>query len=294
MFLFIDSWNILSPTFYSNYNLKDKFGYNGINTFSKALFNISYNNVPNLDTENDLHIAVQAHIYFIGLTGEIFQRLKNIEFKFDLFITITSSKNKDFIKTYIENNTQIKKYEIKIVNNKGRDVLPFLEQMKKNIKNYKYICHIHTKKSIHITWGDIWRNYLQNNLLGDKKLVNEIFYNFEKKEDLGFVFPELIYLFHIDSARKINTGHRNYLNLLLKIIFPNKNYKVNNIIDFPAGNMFWAKTKAVYQIFDININDFVPNENGQKDFTIIHAVERIWLYLIKLNGFYYQKIFKSF
>ena len=43
----------------------------------------------------------------------------------------------------------INKYEITILENKGRDVIPFLTQIKKVYKNYKYICHIHTKKSKH-------------------------------------------------------------------------------------------------------------------------------------------------
>ena len=52
--------------------------------------------------------------------------------------------------------------------------------------------------------------------------------------------------------------------------------------------MFWARTKAVYQIFNDKIIQLAPEESGKKDNTIIHAIERIWLYLVKLNGFYYK------
>jgi lipopolysaccharide biosynthesis protein len=38
----------------------------------------------------------------------------------------------------------------------------------------------------------------------------------------------------------------------------------------------------------------IPKELGQKDGIIMHSIERIWLYLVKLNGFYYQKTFKHF
>ena len=50
--------------------------------------------------------------------------------------------------------------KILIVENKGRDILPFLTQFKSKYKLYKYLCHIHSKKSI-----SIWRKYLYNNNL---------------------------------------------------------------------------------------------------------------------------------
>ena len=56
--------------------------------------------------------------------------------------------------------------------------------------------------------------------------------------------------------------------------------------------MFWAKVNAVYQIFEINIEKKFPREAGQLDSTFIHAIERIWVFLVKLNKFYYKKIFK--
>jgi hypothetical protein len=53
--------------------------------------------------------------------------------------------------------------------------------MKKVIKKYKYICHIHSKKSFHINFGDEWRNYLYFNLLGSNQIK------------LGLIFPEPFY-----------------------------------------------------------------------------------------------------
>ena len=63
---------------------------------------------------------------------------------------------------------------------------------------------------------------------------------------------------------------------------------------FPSGNMFWAKVKAVYQIFEIKLNNLFPRELNQTNGTIMHAIERIWLYLVKLNGFYYKVLFKYY
>ena len=44
--------------------------------------------------------------------------------------------------------------------------------------------------------------------------------------------------------------------------------------------------------FYINLKNYIPQENNQVDGTIIYGIERIWLYLIKFNGYYNKKIFK--
>ena len=66
--------------------------------------------------------------------------------------------------------------------------------MKKKIKNYKYICHIHTKKSLHkLLLGPNWREYIYDNLIGSREIISEILNDFEKNEKLGFIFPEAYY-----------------------------------------------------------------------------------------------------
>ena len=95
------------------------------------------------------------------------------------------------------------------------------------------------------------------------------------------------------AYKKRKESNEKYINELLKNIFPNNKYEVGNIIEFPAGDMFWAKTLAIYQIFELDIYKEFPIEKGQLDDTIMHGIERLWLYLVKLNGYYYKKIFKN-
>ena len=58
--------------------------------------------------------------------------------------------------------------------------------------------------------------------------------------------------------------------------------------------MFWAKINAIYQIFTYDFDDYFENEDNQTNDTIMHGLERIWLYLVKYNGFYYKTIFNYF
>ena len=298
-FIFINSWNDYENR---NYLEPDEiYGYASINSFSKALFNIPFNRNKYIhyNLNNSCIIAIQAHIYYEDLIMDIIIKTNNIPYKFDLFISTISIYLKFKIEKIIKRYSKSNKYEIKIVKNKGRDVLPMINQMKHQIKKYKYFCHIHTKKSNHdITLGKYWRKYLYKNLLGNKEIVSEILYDFEYNEKLGFVFPELYYnmIKDIDNFNKVdfifNKPNIKYMNYLLNKLFPG--FNIGNYIIFPIGNMFWAKVNAIYQLFQKNFEFLFPKESGQTNGTIMHAIERLWLYLVKLNGYYYKIIFKYY
>ena len=65
----------------------------------------------------------------------------------------------------------------------------FLKQIRNHYKEYKYICHLHIKRSAYKLYlGSNWSDYLYKNLIGNKRKFNYIFYNFEQNEKLGFKF----------------------------------------------------------------------------------------------------------
>ena len=287
-YIFINGFNNIN-----NYLLPDnKTGYANINSLSKAIFGLPllYNNIKyNLTyLKRGVFVLVQAHVFYVDLLPEVVEKTNNIKVPFDLYITTNSSDNKLFIENYLKKNSYAKKYNILITQNKGRDAIPFLYQLKNSIMKYKYICHIHTKKHGYTKdEGENWRIYLYGNLLGNENITSKILTDFENNEKLGFFFPEH---YHIQTKFIYNWNKANakYVNYLLEILFPKKKIKVGNTLDFPVGNMFWARTKAIYQLFNDKIINLCPKENGQIDGTPLHAIERIWLYLVKINGYYYK------
>ena len=78
-------------------------------------------------------------------------------------------------------NSNHNNYEIRIFENRGRDVYSFIYQMKRHYKHYKYICHLHTKKSLHkFLLGLNWSEYIYKNLIGSKLVISNILYDFEQ------------------------------------------------------------------------------------------------------------------
>ena len=270
-------------------------GYANINAFSKALYGLPFilknkENFNLLNLEKNVSVLIQAHIYYTDLLQEIINKTNNIPVPFDLYITTNTQQKKIYIENFLKENSIANKYEILITPNKGRDVIPFLIQLKDILMKYKYLCHIHTKKhGENEEFGKYWQHYLYENLLGNKIIITKILSDFENHKELGFIFPENFYV-QIKYAYRYNYLNWHNIDNIFSILFPNLKIKAGKIIIFPVGNMFWTRTDAIYQIFNEKIIKLAPEEKGQIDNTILHAIERFWLYLVKLNGFYYKTI----
>lgn len=289
-FIFINAWNEWAEGTYLEPD--EKYGYANINTLSKAIFDLPFNNdvkfTLNTVKSNNLNekIAVQIHLYYVELIDEIISQLKNIPYAFDAYITTDTLLKKKEIEKAFKKVFINKKIVVEQFINRGRDVAPFIIQMTNLIDCYDYICHIHTKKSTNVEYGDRWRNYLYYNLFGSKENVIGIF-NIFKENNIGLIspppFPEIANLISFGS-------NKNNMIILAKKMKINEKIR-EQIIDFPSGTMFWAKTDAIKPLFDLRLttNDF-EEENGQLDGTLAHSIERIFGYLIKSRGYNYAKV----
>ena len=128
-------------------------------------------------------------------------------------------------------------------------------------------------------------------MLRGKEIISGILTDFENFKQLELIFPENYFYILSEESNKREPFYKIHINYLLKKMFPENAYEAGQLLDFPSGDMFWAKIEAIYQIFEITIDDKIPNEEGQVDCTIMHGIERVWLYIVKLNGYYYKKIF---
>ena len=129
------------------------------------------------------------------------------------------------------------------------------------------------------------------NLLGDTNIISEILMNFENSYKIGIIFPEPFYLI-FNETKILKKKTKKYTNFILNKIFPGN--EIGDLTAFPAGNMFWSRTEAIFQIFIYDFYKYFSEEKGQTNETIMHGIERIWLYLVKMNGFSYKIIFKNF
>lgn len=230
---------------------------------------------------SEVRIAIQAHIFYEDLAPEIATYVENIPVDFDLFVTTDSQEKIPTIRKAFENNPRMKSVEIMAAGNRGRDVLPFIAQMSPHINEYDIICHAHTKRSLHFDKGDEWRTYLLENVLGGKDLILDIVSELSSDSPIGLMYPKT---FEPIAPFVVWGSNRTIAETALEaidfdIILPDD-------IIFPAGNMFWARTDAVKELFDDRLLSlWDESTDGAENGTVMHAIERLWTYVADANGY---------
>ena len=283
-FVFINAWNEWAEGTYLEPD--KKYGYASINTTSRAIgklpFGISFQKKNNTG-KNKSEIFVQVHMFYVELVDEFISYLNNISEPFDCYITTDTIAKAKLIFEKFSKDCNANFIQIDLFPNKGRDVAPFLLQINERFKNYKYFAHIHSKKSLYDSFGRDWRAFLLNTLLGNKGRVDSVIGMLRRDSNLGLIYPKPFY--EIEKNFEWGGDYLLLKDLMENLGLPFTVSETEKPV-FPAGNMFWAKTDAVKQLLGsrLTLDDF-PNEMGQIDGTLMHAIERSWIYIADANGF---------
>lgn len=229
-------------------------------------------------------IAVVAHIFYIDLCEEIKKYLSNIPGKVDLFISTDAESKKLDIERYFSDFNK-GALDIRVFPNRGRDIAPTIICFKDVYCNYDVFLHIHSKKSLYNSDMNDWREYSYQTLLGTEETVKSILFLLQYG-DIGFVFPQ-----HFEKIRESIRWGANYKNTQQLLSRMNVNINKKNLLEFPSGSMFWARSKAIESILKLNLTlEEFQEENGQIDGTLAHAIERSFLYMAETAGFQWVKI----
>jgi len=244
-------------------------------------------------------IAIHFHVFYVDLLPEIYEHLMSIKSNFTLFITVVNDEDINKVNNFFLEHKH--SYEIKIlkVENRGRDIYPFYKALHDCYMNYDIIAHFHTKKSFHTDFGNMWRHYIYENLLGHNFLFDNIIQLFRSKTKVGFVTIPVVpnktimkaYFAFVEnsvSSKDIIEIALNKFEIPVEELYSNKEN-----MDFPCGNMFIARTEAIKQFFSTELTrlDF-PDEKGQTSGTLQHFVELMWKYMVNFNGFKYIEVKK--
>lgn len=214
--------------------------------------------------------AVILHVHYTEIWDDINHYLKNLcEYGFDLFVTVTNKENSIVDNILDEYPDAI----IRLVENRGRDILPFIE-IYNVIKDfgYKAICKIHSKKSEYRSDGAEIRNELYEGLLGSAEVVNKALTTVMTGG--GIFCPEKFLIPHTDHNMTYDSELVASLCELLKLDF--------EYSSFPAGSMYWFTPEALRGLEKVK-SEYFDVEYGLADGTLAHAVERVILNLASTN-----------
>lgn len=279
-FVFINAWNEWAEG--AHLEPCREFGYkylhitaNTIRNFSEYLNSLALSNSVNDNFTKKSDQALVLHLYYEDVLDEILTKVKSASHVPDLLVTVPKW---NFSNTYEKLKKSNLNFYILPVDNKGRDIRPFLKILKVAC-DYKYnaCCKLHSKKSLHRVDGDIWRDSLYSSLLDFDKMKTEFTEN--EKYMIAATSDSVLDL----SVERYHAGNIYWLKYLLEKFGYNE--KIDNFnFNFVAGSMFWFKPVVFKKILEAEcLEQIFEPEMGQLDGTLAHSLERVF-FLLATDG----------
>ncbi|MGY2137200.1 glycoside hydrolase family 99-like domain-containing protein [Pseudomonas reactans] len=267
--VFVNAWNEWAEG--THLEPDRKFGYGYLQATYDVLSEYDLSKVSRLAYKRFVRqsdYAVVVHLHYEELWDKIKVYLDSfVEKDFDLYVTVTASS------AGVKVSQDYPSAHIQLVENRGRDVLPFLKILK-SIKDLGYVavCKIHSKRSVYRDDGDKIRDDLLESLLGSEKVVSDIIDRFNRQKNLGAIVPGKYLIPHTDHNMTYSGTIVSELSSKLGLDF--------TYGKFIAGSMFWFRPKALEALLSIEDSLFEVEE-GLADGTLAHGIERILCEVVK-------------
>lgn len=235
-------------------------------------------------------VALVIHIYFEDLVDYCYHYVSAMPKEADIYITTDSEKKKQAILEKFQ-HLDCHKLEVILIENRGRDVSALLTATKSFIMDYDYVCFAHDKKVKQLQPESIGAGFSYKcfeNLLRNKEFVSNIISTFEENPRMGLLTPPPPnhgqYYITIGLEWGINYKITKKLAKKLGLHVPIAKSKEPIA---PLGTMFWFRPKAMKLLFDQDwkYEDY-PKEPNKVDGTLLHAIERIYSYVVQNEGYY--------
>lgn len=216
-----------------------------------------------------LRVGAHVHCFYPELLGEAVSALSALPADAHVVVTVTNAADQDFARKYIARSGRIPSFEVRVVPNRGRDIAPFLVACRDMFEAYDLLLHIHTKVSPHVDWGDAWRHYLFDQLLGSPGHVEAALRAFEQEPCLGVLYPANFCLIKRFAAMDLISDE-------LAAPFGELAARSRDgLLDYPAGSMAWYRTTAFRDLLaKVDSIDFFETERQQVGATVAHLLER--------------------
>lgn len=239
----------------------------------------------------DKKVALVIHIYYTELAEFCKNYVYSMPEGTDIYITVPDEEKKQVVESVFSECTEYR-IEYRIVGNRGRDVAPFLVGCKDIIDKYDLICKVHDKKVYQVlpmSIGASWQKECFDNLLKNQIFVHNVIATFQEKPYLGMLTPPVPkHGAYYPTTGKGEWGENfKVAKQLADILGLRVDMNEDKEPIAPLGSMFWVRTKALKSLFkhDWQYSEFPP-EPINTDATVLHAIERIYSFVVQDEGYY--------
>jgi lipopolysaccharide biosynthesis protein len=168
------------------------------------------------------------------------------------------------------------------VENRGRDVLPFLLALREVGPSFSVGLKLHTKRSKHRSDGEAWRKHLTGTLLRriPGETGPEALRLMEDEPRIGLVAPAN-HMLPLESRIGLNAKALRRVGAALRLPLDLDALEADH---FAASSMFWFRRSALEALTEPKLETLFERERGQLDGTIAHALERLFALLAERRG----------
>ncbi|ALN73835.1 rhamnan synthesis F family protein [Aureimonas sp. AU20] len=168
------------------------------------------------------------------------------------------------------------------VENRGRDVLPFLRALREVGPSFSVGLKLHTKRSKHRSDGEAWRKHLTGTLLrrDEAETGPDVLALMEEEPRLGLVAPAN-HMLPLESRIGLNAKALRRVAGALRLPLDLEALEADH---FAASSMFWFRRSALEALAEPKLETLFEREKGQLDGTTAHALERLFALLAERRG----------
>ncbi|MER8848740.1 MULTISPECIES: glycoside hydrolase family 99-like domain-containing protein [Mesorhizobium] len=210
-------------------------------------------------------IALVVHAYYPELLPEILNIASENPFPIKVFVT-TVKEREEQVRECLEQYSI--PFFLQVVENRGRDILPFFKVLPEVLREeIPYIAKVHTKRSLHRSDGDFWRQDMVRKVLSYEALARSL-ERFETDPSLGMIGPAGHF---VSMTTYLGSNHSRLVWLAERL-----GLAEGRVLDegFFAGTMFVVRTSSIAQLLPFVTDDLFDEEAGQVDGTFAHVLER--------------------
>src|SRR5271165_1485058 len=227
-------------------------------------------------------IGIFVHLFYEDLAEEIASFLVRIDLPKKIYVSTGSDEKRTVILRAFEKFDLASLAEIAIVPDYGTDITPLLITFIDKLSEHDICLKLHSKKSLNAPpeFGEGWRKYLFDELIGDYDRVRAIVATMLVSTDLGLLmaqhYPPLV------SSIGMGENFELVRDILAKIsvdLVPDQK------LEYPAGSMFWFRSDALAGLAGLGFNwhDF-GHAVDHRDGTLAHAMERCFAFFCVSAG----------
>ncbi len=270
--VFINAWNEWAEGAYLEPDSRRGYAY--LNATRDAVNTASKRNAH----DTGARIAIVVHAWYLPELSQLAQAIHRAALGAPIYITCPIESRDAALDVFTL--VGLKDIHVTTVENRGRDILPFLTTAATLLENgYDWVLKLHTKRSPHLAiGGSRWREELIEGLLGNPR---QLVATLSRNVTHGVIVADTHLLPLHDYLGANGAGVRSLVSRMGGD--PDEAIAIDG---FPSGSMFWLRLEALRPLIDTGISqsDF-ETERGQLDGTFAHAIERVICSSSRIAGF---------